>query len=65
MAARQGALRWAMSMYEGTSPLGLRVPPGFTNPVLTAADVSDVDAEFVADPFIVSPATAGTCSLKS
>ncbi len=44
---------WAIGIYEGTSPLSLRPPPNVTNPVLTAAAVKDVHAEFVADPFIV------------
>jgi hypothetical protein len=34
------------------SPFDLRTPPGVTNPVLTAADVTDVPALYVADPFL-------------
>jgi hypothetical protein len=33
--------------------LDLRAPLDLSNPVLTAADVSDATAEFVADPFVV------------
>lgn len=33
-------------------PFNLIDPPGITNPVLTAGDVTDRDAEFVADPFM-------------
>ncbi|WP_163830686.1 glucosamine inositolphosphorylceramide transferase family protein [Spartinivicinus ruber] len=33
-------------------PIEFKVPEGVTNPVLTAADVTDVNAEFVADPFL-------------
>jgi hypothetical protein len=43
---------WSIGIVEGTSPfsfdLGARI-----NPVLTAADVTDVPAKFVADPFLV------------
>lgn len=44
---------WAIGVYEGASPLGLSAPDDLTNPVLTAADVKDVTADFVADPFVV------------
>lgn len=44
---------WAIGIYEGVSPLTLRPLQNLTNPVLTARDVSDVKAEFVADPFVV------------
>jgi hypothetical protein len=33
-------------------PFNLMDIPGITNPVLTAADVTDFDADFVADPFL-------------
>lgn len=42
---------WAIGLYGGSSPLDLRPLDGIANPVLTAADVTDVDASFVADPF--------------
>jgi len=34
------------------APFDLIDPPGVANPVLTAADVTDVEASFVADPFM-------------
>jgi hypothetical protein len=34
------------------APFPVSVPPGITNPVLTAAQVTDVTAQFVADPFL-------------
>ncbi len=40
-------------MYGGPSPLCLTPLPGVANPVLTAADVLDADARFVADPFML------------
>jgi hypothetical protein len=33
-------------------PFGLITPEGITNPVLTANEITDVDAEYVADPFL-------------
>lgn len=43
---------WAISIYEGPSPLRLRPVPG-SAPALGARDVTDVDAKFVADPFML------------
>ena len=34
------------------SPFDLISPPGVTNPVIKASDVTDVSAQFVADPFL-------------
>ena len=34
------------------APFNLIAPSGITNPVLTANDVTDVSAGFVADPFL-------------
>jgi hypothetical protein len=45
---------WSIGIYSGSSPLSLGPHAGLTNPVLTAADVTDVDAEFVADPFLIN-----------
>lgn len=42
---------WSIGLYAGRSPLALRPLPG--NPVLTAEDVTDVSALFVADPFLL------------
>jgi hypothetical protein len=45
---------WSISIYEGPNPLSLTPHPGVRrHPVLTAAQAIDVDAEFVADPFMV------------
>jgi beta-xylosidase len=40
-------------MFAGESPFQLASPPGLRNPVLTHHDVTDVQAAFVADPFMV------------
>jgi hypothetical protein len=42
---------WSIGIYTGLSPFEL-APIG-SNPVLTAADVSETDASFVADPFMM------------
>lgn len=42
---------WAVGMYTGSDPLELE--PLVDGPVLTKRDVSDVPADFVADPFLV------------
>ena len=42
---------WTISVYKGSSPLKLS-GAGIDNPVLTAADVTDIPANFVADPFM-------------
>jgi hypothetical protein len=44
---------WSIGIYTGASPCQLRPPPNHTNPVLRATDVTDVPAEFVADPFML------------
>ncbi|MCK4822296.1 hypothetical protein KA005_41420, partial [bacterium] len=44
---------WSIGIYTGKSPLNLSSPDFIPNPVLTAEDVSDVPADFVADPFMV------------
>lgn len=44
---------WSIGIYKGTSPLEFSAHPDAMNPVLTAADVTDVPAQFVADPFMV------------
>lgn len=45
--------RWAIGIYSGDSPWNLHAPPGVDNPVLTADDVTDIQADFVADPFMI------------
>jgi len=42
---------WSIGIYTGDSPY--RLAPAKPGPVLTAADVNDVTADFVADPFML------------
>ena len=42
---------WSIGIYSGSSPLNLA--PFAHNPVISARDVTDVDAKFVADPFMI------------
>jgi hypothetical protein len=44
---------WSIGLYTGDSPLRLSDSPDVVNPVLSASDISDVPAEFVADPFLI------------
>jgi len=44
---------WSIGIYTGSSPLSLNLPKNIKNPVLTAKDVTDMKAEFIADPFMV------------
>ncbi len=44
---------WSIGIYAGVSPLRLAPASGATNPVLSAPDVTDVPARFVADPFML------------
>lgn len=44
---------WSIGIYEGDSPYNLSSPAGIVNPVLTCEDVTDVEAVFVADPFMI------------
>ena len=48
---------YALGIFTGTSPVNLSSPGNINNPVLTAADITDVPAVFVADPFIVQNET--------
>ena len=45
--------QWSIGIYEGPSPFDLASAPGAVNPVLSARDVTDVPARFVADPFMI------------
>ena len=45
--------RWAIGIYTGESPLVLQSPSEIANPVITARDVTDMRADFVADPFMI------------
>lgn len=44
---------WSIGIYSGESPLHIAAAAGVKNPVLTREDVSDVRADFVADPFMI------------
>ena len=44
---------WSIARYSGASPFTLHPTSCDNVPVLTAADVTDVEALFVADPFLV------------
>jgi hypothetical protein len=44
---------WTIGIYTGTSPYALSPDPQIRNPVLTHADVTDISAAFVADPFML------------
>jgi hypothetical protein len=44
---------WSIGRYVGPSPLELGPDPAVSNPILVAADVDDMPAEFVADPFLI------------
>jgi hypothetical protein len=50
---------WSIGSNVGDSPFQLETPPGVHRPVLTCESVSDVSAEFVADPFMLK--RAGVC----
>ena len=45
--------RWSIGIYTGSGPFSLSAPDALCNPVLTAGDVTDASADFVADPFMV------------
>lgn len=44
---------WSIGIYTGTSPFQLSAPANAGNPVLTARDITDLRAAYVADPFMV------------
>ena len=44
---------WSIGIYRGKTPFQLSNPTGLDNPVLSAANVTDRNASFVADPFII------------
>jgi hypothetical protein len=46
-------MQWSIGVYQGPDPFHLSDPDEIDNPVFTARDVSDVNAAFVADPFMV------------
>lgn len=44
---------FSIGIFTGTSPINLGPSDNIKNPVLTAADVTDVPAVFIADPFMI------------
>ena len=44
---------WSIGIYEGYNLFSLGSSKNISNPVLTAKDVTDIDAVFLADPFMV------------
>jgi hypothetical protein len=52
-AARSEESAWSIGIYTGQSPFYLSVPDGVSNPVLTASDVSDFEADILAHPFMI------------
>jgi hypothetical protein len=45
--------RWSIGIYTGSGPFSFQSPDAHLNPVISADDVTDVPANFVADPFMV------------
>jgi len=43
---------WSIGIYEGPTPFDLQDPKHISNPVLTAEAIDDIEARFVADPFM-------------
>lgn len=44
---------WSIGLYEGENISNLRDREEISNPILTANDVTDISARFVADPFLI------------
>jgi hypothetical protein len=44
---------WSIGVYSGSTPFTLSAHPQVRNPILSANDVHDVPASFVADPFML------------
>lgn len=44
---------WTIGMYEGEDLFNLKPMQSVNNPILTAKNVTDIDAQFVADPFFI------------
>jgi hypothetical protein len=49
----EGKSMWSIGIYLGTSPFDFLPPSHMKNPVLSWQAISDVPAEFVADPFML------------
>ncbi len=50
-AARENSFMWSIAIYTGSSPFNLK--PTSNTAVLTGAQVTDIPAAFVADPFLI------------
>ena len=48
---------WSIGIYKGFTPFDLADPEDIINPVLTSLNVIDVDAGFLADPFMLYKVT--------
>lgn len=44
---------WSIGIYTGPSPFHLLAPGSVSNPVLTASDVTDFEADILAHPFMI------------
>jgi hypothetical protein len=44
---------WSVGVYTGSSPFHISNPPGVVNPVIKAGDVTDLDVDIVAHPFMI------------
>ncbi len=44
---------WSIGIYKGSTPFNLFDPEDIENPVISAKDITDIDADFVADPFLI------------
>jgi hypothetical protein len=44
---------WCIGVYRGPTPLAVAAPGLGYDPVLAAKDIDDIDAAFVADPFLI------------
>lgn len=51
--ARRQAVVWAIGIFSGETLSDLKPIQGIEMPVISANDVSDIPAEFVADPFMI------------
>jgi hypothetical protein len=44
---------WSIGIYAGESPYSFNNPANIKNPIITAKDITDIHAIYVADPFII------------
>ncbi|NTW51418.1 MAG: hypothetical protein HGB22_02330 [Chlorobiaceae bacterium] len=51
---RRNSEIWSIGLYEGPDPVTLAPAADIVNPILTAADVTDIKARFIADPFMIT-----------